>query len=318
MNRTKEINEMRKIMGTNPIENARRKTEYYRGVEGIRVKLIDYPTNPYKAIYTIATSTWGDHIDKWDETPTQGKLTVVKAALEGNVLPNCLEAPKFTFSIEGLSRAAFDQIARARYGVAIGAAGVRDNNWLESDFVIPESIARNPKAKERVKKTVEECKKTYEYLVNQGKQSWQAARCVLPMNIAYRFSMTIDYLSLKNMCSNRLKFCEMEDTVGAIWLARERVKEQFPLLAAYLRPGCDFAGKCQYHKAYSLSEYFGCLFAPCGRNPDESKYKYATFNESCSSSKTIAKQLKIRIPRPQDWNKEVEEALKADIDYFMK
>ena len=316
MNRIKEIEQMRTIMGTQPKTDAKRKTEYMNGVEGIEVKMIDSPENPYKAIYTIATSTWGDHLDKWSETPIQGRIEVVKAALEGNVLPSCLEAPKFTFILENLSRAAFDQIARSRFGVAFGAAGVRDNNWLDCGFRIPDSIAQKPIAKAKVKKAVEECKKTYEYLLKNGKQSWQAARCILPMNIAYRTSMTIDYLSLKSMCSNRLKFCEMEDNCATLWLVREALSEKFPLLAAYLRPGCDFAGKCQYHKAYALSEYFGCLFAPCGRNKDESKYKYATFNESCSDERRIEKQARIKIPKPTEWNKIVNEAIKKDMKYF--
>ena len=316
MERREEIEKMRSIMGTQPKEFAKNKTEFFDGVEGIKVKMIDYPANPYKAIYTLACSTWGDHLDKWKETPTHGRLEVVKAALEGNVLPACLEAPKFAFTIENLSRAAFDQIARARYGVAYGAAGVRDNNWLDCGYRIPNAIARNVKMKSKVKKTVLNCKNTYSYIVGKGKQSWQAARCVLPMNIAYRFSMTIDYFSLKGMCANRMKFCEMEDTVGVAWLLREALKERFPLLAAYLRPGCDFTKKCQYHKAYALSEYFGCLFAPCGRNKDENEYKYSTFNESCSDSKLIAKQLGITIPKPTDWEKITADAIKKDIDYF--
>jgi thymidylate synthase ThyX/very-short-patch-repair endonuclease len=47
---------------------------------------------------------------------------VVKAALQGKTLPQPLEAPSFTWKIQGCSRSAFDQLARARF-TAIGSVG---------------------------------------------------------------------------------------------------------------------------------------------------------------------------------------------------
>ena len=146
--RKNEVDKMRDIMGTKSLttsdKNKAPETKFYEGVEGINVSLVDWPKNPYKAMYVIATSTWGDHIDKWKETPVEGRIQVVRAALTMNALPLSLEAPKFTFAMENMSRAAFDQLARARIGTVFGSVGVRDNDWRDCAIRIPQTIADDP------------------------------------------------------------------------------------------------------------------------------------------------------------------------------
>jgi len=43
------INKLRKIMGTLPDDQPPREDKIYVGVENIRVKLVDYTRNPYRA-----------------------------------------------------------------------------------------------------------------------------------------------------------------------------------------------------------------------------------------------------------------------------
>lgn len=97
--------------------------------------------------------------------------------------------------------------------------------------------------------------------------------------------------------------CEMEDTCATAWLMREAIKKEFPLLASYLRPGCDNAHQCQYHKSYTMSEMFGCLFKECGRNPCSASDGYAEFNETCTDRNLLIEQLHIDIPTPTEWVK---------------
>jgi hypothetical protein len=106
-----------------------------------------------------------------------------------------------------------------------------------------------------------------------------------------------------------MTFSEAEDVVAVAWLLRERLLDErdgYPLLARWLRPRCDFAGACGYHRAHTFSEAFGCLFKSCGRNPVRSApgnpdldYDYADFNESCSDAATISAQAGIVIPGPR-------------------
>jgi thymidylate synthase ThyX len=323
-----EIDELRRVMGTLPNQNPKLETKFIRGVEGISVELIDYNVNPYKAMYVLATSCWGDKINKWEETSPEHRFLVVKAVLENQALPLALECPNFTFAVEGPSRAAFDQIARTRIGAVFSAKGMRDNNWKGASVRVPTALwpdqedfdlyheyrkfERSFTPNEmvivnkvenfiQIKEDMENVKMTYANIVDQGMGSWQAARTVLPLYVVYGYSVNYNFASLRNVCANRMKFCEMEDTVAVAWLMAKEVRKQFPFLGSYLRPGCDFAGRCQYHKSYSLSELFGCLFKECGRNPCPDSNDYAEFNETCTNYNDLEEQLGIKIDKPDEW-----------------
>jgi len=303
------ISDLRELMGTAPITRKGKsdyKTEFFRGVKGISVKLIGSSENPYKDIYTLATSCWGYKIDKWADTEPEYRFLVVKAVLERQTLPLPLEAPQFTFAVENVSRWAFDQLARQRLGVVFSSMGTRDNDHRDIGFRVHEAIWRDPEMLKIYKETCLACKKAYVEIVDKGHGSWQTARSVLPISCLHRYSFSANYAAVQGMCANRMKFCEAEDVVAVAWLVREEIEKKFPLLAHYLRPGCDFSKNCDYHKSYSLSEAFGCLFASCGRHPVRNKKgeitddDYQTFNESCSDRDTIMGQLGIYIPSPDD------------------
>lgn len=314
------VEQLRDVMGTKPSRHPRLETNFYRGVENIVVKMVDWPNNPYRAIFSIVTATWGDSkietVDKWEKTSPEGRLLTVLAALKGETLPHCLEAPSFTFVISGPTRASFDQFARQRLGAAFGARGSRDNNWLDASFRIPEGIYRlGDEYVEEVKNLLLKSKEVYAKIVETGQGNWQIARTVLSQHVVYKWAASYNYAALRNLAATRLPFCEQEDTVATAWLIWQEMWKKFPLLAVFMRPKCDWAGKCLYHKAYSLSEMFGCLFAPCGRHPHP-RYKYAEFNEACTDAATLEKQLGIKIPRPGDWDKLLDEAIERDFKYF--
>jgi thymidylate synthase ThyX len=260
-------------------------------------------------MYVMATSCWGSKINKWSETSPDNRFRVIKAVLERQALPLALEAPNFTFAVEGCSRAAFDQMARTRVGAVFSAKGMRDNNWKDCSIIIPTALWREEfigKAYTQLDQIIDlmvHVKNVYSDIVDLGLGSWQAARSVLPLYVAYGYSVNYNYMALKGVCANRMKFCEMEDTCAIAWLMQKAVSEEFPLLGSYLRPGCDFAGKCQYHTEYAMSEMFGCLFKECGRNKCEASSDYAEFNETCTNYKDLEEQLEVHITRPSEWKR---------------
>lgn len=291
-----EINDLRKIMKTNPKENTALKTEFFEGVRDINVELYDYPLNPYKAMFNMATSTWGNTINKWDEVTSQARFLVVKAILDFKSLPNAMEAPSFTFGVEKCSRSSFDQIARARIGAVFSSMGWRDNDHSDIGFRVPQEVWDDKDSLSRFIETCNIAKMNYHYLVNKGKANWQNARAFLPISACHSFSMAMNYMALRNFCNKRLKFCEQADTVAVAWLIRERILDKFPLLGSYLRPSCDWKQRCEYHQEYAMSEAFGCLFKECGRNECLATDDYASFNKSCSDKDIIEEQLCIHIP----------------------
>jgi intein/homing endonuclease len=206
----RDIEKLRQVMGTLPDQDPPLETKFVRGVEGISVELVDYNINPYKAMYIMATTCWGKKVNKWEETDPEYRFKVVKAVLTGNALPLALEAPSFTFAIEGPSRAAFDQLARTRVGAVFSARGVRDNNWKDASIRVPTCLWPLHEDEETI---LVNMKEMYADIVNQGKGSWQAARFCLPMNICYGWSVSYNYNALKGVCYNRLKFCLTENNL---------------------------------------------------------------------------------------------------------
>lgn len=284
------IDSVREAMGTLPSMRPPKRTRFFRGVEGIEVHYVDGPHNPYKSIFAVTAATWGNSwkTKKWDAVTPEARFFVVKATLDGKTLPNGMETPSFTFEVAGASRAAFDQIARVRIGAVIGSMGVRDNNHTDADFRIPEAMW-NSKMLHRIQAHLETVKDIYAAYLDQGQGHWQDARAIMPMSMIHRFTIAFNYMALRGFMGKRLQACEQADTVAVAWHMRQRVADEFPLLAAYLRPSCDLAKRCTYHEDSTLSEAFGCLFKGCGRWP-EADDGYATFNESCADYSVMASQ----------------------------
>jgi len=306
------IEKFKKEMKTAGSKKGYLSQRFYTGVQGITVKMIDHSKNPYRSIYEMALSCWGHYIEKWETSTPEQRFFIVCNSLFGNTLPLALESPQFTFAIEGCSRASFDQIARARLGVCFSAMGVRDNSHYNFPFRIPNSISENKSLQNEVEQIVKRINQVYDDIVKYRNGNWQAARCILPMNMCYNFSMSINLLSLINLCSKRMSFCEQEDTVAVAWLLRNEMSTKFPLLSYFLMPACDRVGKCLYSQNYKMSSLFGELFSPCHRNPSDNKKSNPVFNSACSDSELIGKQLGIDISKAVNFShKKIKEMIES-------
>jgi len=146
---------------------------------------------------------------------------------------------------------------------------------------------------------VKDGKDLYAEIIRRGMGSYQSARAILPMGITHNYKYAANLQAIKGYMAQRLQACEQEDTVFVAISIRKAIEEKFPLIASHLKPGCDYAKRCTYHQSYTLSEMFGCLFAGCGRWPDENEY--STFNGSCSNYDTMAEQGGIRLPDPHSF-----------------
>ena len=314
--------EFREWLGTKPSSNVEEETKFYRGVEGIEVRLVDHSINPYKSIFTMATSTWGNvwKTNKWESTSPEARLYVVLAVLNRKCLPNAMESVSFTFEIAGPSRSAFDQIARARIGSVFSSMGWRDNHHGDIGFRIPEYVWQNEEYRQKFIEEALRIKKWYTEYLKMGQSNWQDARAIIPISALHRWSMAMNYMALTGFMSQRLQFSEQADTVATAWLMRERIKEKFPLLASYLRPASDWSRKCTEHVGDEMAQSFGNLFRCSGRWPcDLASDKYS-FNTACSDRKIMMKQIGIYIPEgPEDLpnpNIKLEDLVNSDIELF--
>lgn len=301
-----KIDALRRTMGTLPELNVTAKTEFYAGVEGISVELVDAPNNPYKNMFEAAVATWGEasnYVTKWPLVSPENRFKVVKAVLSGMTLPQASEPVSFTYIVRGPSRAAFDQHARQRVGTAFFSSGVRDNSRASAGIRIPTELhpkyGGDPVLYKELTEHLLAMKELYVKILKTGWGSFQSARTVLPMSIEHPYKFTSNLGAIRAFLAQRLQFCEQEDVVAIAVCVWKNIHDTFPLIADHLRPGCDAPKTCTYHKSNSLSELFSALFAGCGRYPDP--VPYATFNKTCSDSKLMKQQLGFMYPGPDEW-----------------
>lgn len=299
--------EMRTLPSLNSVDDD---TEFYKGVEGIEVELVEAPLNPYKVLFEMAVATWGSesYATQWPRTTPENRFLVVKAVLSGQALPTILETINFQFIVRNVSRAAFDQHARQRFS-AFFSIGTRDNSRLDAGVRIPTTFFNEnptPEQKQLLSDIIEHhynFKKLYKRILEAG-MSFEDARVVVPESVTHHYKFASNYSALKMFLSQRLQACEMADIVATAILVRLRVEEKFPLLASHLTPGCDRAKKCTYRgqltsERPTATDMFSALFSGCGRWPD--KTPYATFHTSCSSYSKINEELGTDFRDRTDW-----------------
>ena len=301
----KRIDDMRREMGTLPDLNTENKdTKIYVGVEGISAELIDWPVNPYRTIFEMAVATWGseEYPERWSRTTPENRFKVVKAALSGQTIPSVTEIALFSFIVRGGSRSAFDQHRTQRFATFF-SQGTRDNSRLNAGLRVPAELhpdnGVDADLYNDILDYVHKYKELYQRILKQGAGSFQSARFLSPMGMTHHYKYTVSLNALKGYLAQRLMACEQPDTVQvaiAIW---NQVHKKFPLIASHLKPACDNARHCVYHKAGKLSELFSSLFAGCGRHRDPAPY--STFNRSCSSYEQMEKESGEGIPRPKFW-----------------
>lgn len=305
------LGELRQFLGTSPEEltgmtetqavDYVEGTKFYRGVEEIEVQLVpgSYASNPYRALYTMATATWGDvwATDRWEKVSPEARFEAVKAVLGRKTLPNAMEVPSFMFEIAGPSRSSFDQVARARIGAVFGSMGWRDNSHAAIGFRVPEAIYDDLDSFAAFKAVTRFAKRGYIDYLRRGQGNWQDARAMLPISACHRYTFGINYMALQNFMAKRLMFSEQADTVATAWLMRLAVMTEFPLLGRYLRPASDHARRCVEHVGDEFAQAFGNLFRCSGRWPCDVADDRYTFNVACTSRESLMEQLQIVIPR---------------------
>lgn len=298
----KAIDELRKACGTLPNRKEEMSGEVYYGCEKLEVELIDQPVNPYKALFAMATATWGDdhYKNKWKKVSPFSRYLVVLSALKGKTLPTAVESPKYTFLVRGTPRHCFDQMARTRVGAGFGSIGCRDNSKLDTSYILySEYENMDEELKEMVSTYLQLGKELYGAIIGRGRESYQVARSVLPMCYHHPFVFTQNLLSLIQQARRRMCFGEEEFICGLHWFIRDIfIRKGFFLIADVMRPACDYAKKCLYSKGDG-SELFSNLFAGCGRWPSE--IKYAEFNKSCTDINSLRAKLEIIISDSHDY-----------------
>jgi flavin-dependent thymidylate synthase len=229
--------------------------DLHGGTSQLKVKLLSWSNNIEETIIAFVSQTWGATFDLTDYSESE-ILGILELALNGKTLPLALEAIQFTFQIDNLSRAISHQLVRVRIGSSFSQKGMSDTYYGDTNYIIPASIEVVGKTKEYLN-LMKKCSDFYKELFEAGVE-FQDARYVIPHAATTSLSWSINFLALKNFCSQRMSCTQSWEMNALCKLIKQEVSKVLPKFAEVLRSRCEMTKKCSA---------FGNTFEGCGKYP---------------------------------------------------
>ena len=219
----------------------------------LKVKLIEYTPNPEKIIAAAAKLCYSsigidEIMENVDNESTEKFLNMLMSY--GHESP--IEHISFTFGVEGVSRSLTHQLVRHRIA-SYSQQSQRYVKLKQFEYIIPNEIEKDEKAKKIFVLAMEECQKAYNELadilknkyINEGlnalnaeKKAIEDARYVFPNACETKIILTMNARSLMNFfkhrCCNRAQW----EIRGLADEMLRQVREVAPVLFKYAGPGC--------------------------------------------------------------------------------
>ncbi len=234
----------------------------------LNIKLLDFTDNALPVIYSACRQCYSEKFagDIFDEPGDRKKMAqfVRKVVQSGHESP--LEHVKFTFAIEGVSRALTHQLVRHR----LASYSQQSQRYVKAgdfDYVIPSVIEKRPEAREEFLKLMNEIKKGYNRILDvlkadgiSGEAANQDARFVLPQAAETKIVVTMN-------CRELMHFFKQRCCVRAQWEIRALADSMLEVCKARLPEVFEEAGaKCVELRYCPEGEKF-----TCGRYPLKDK-----------------------------------------------
>ncbi len=208
----------------------------------MKVRLIGYTPEPEMTVAIAARRCYSTLESEELTSGLSGEdaKKLINTILAAGHLSPC-EHASFTFAIEGVSRSLSHQLVRHR----IASYSQQSQRYVsESGFkyVVPPTIAGNPKARDLYDKQIEEIREAYRKLAEIVPK--EDARYILPNACETKLVMTMNCRSLYNFFERRL--CNR-----AQWEIRELAREMLecvqqvaPNLFSWIGSPCEMRGYC--------------------------------------------------------------------------
>lgn len=208
----------------------------------MNVKLISYTPDPERVVAIAARQCYSPlgaaELAEGLSDEKVGEL--IRTILEaGHLSPT--EHVSFTFAIEGVSRALSHQLVRHRIA-SYSQQSQRYVNEQSFSYVIPPSIAANPRARALFERQMEQIRDAYRELVALVPR--EDARFILPNACETRLVMTMNCRSLYNFFERRLCERAQWEIRGLARAMLERVREVAPRLFSWVGAPCEMRGYC--------------------------------------------------------------------------
>ena len=230
----------------------------------MHVQLLEVSQNALALIYVACRQCYSEKfagdvfLDATVDLKKQEEF-VKSIVASGHLSP--LEHVKFTFAIEGASRALTHQLVRHR----IASYCQQSQRYVKEkdfDYIIPPAVERNPEAKEEFEKLMAVIQQSYTkllLLMGQDKLSQetanQDARFVLPQAAETKIVVTMN-------CRELLHFFGHRCCARAQWEIRQLANkmleicvEKLPAVFADAGAKCETLGYCPETEKFSCGKY---------------------------------------------------------------
>ncbi len=230
----------------------------------LTVKLLEVSNNAISLIYAACRQCYsakfaGDMFDDPGKDLKKQEEFVSKVIASGHESP--LEHVKFTFAVEGASRASTHQLVRHR----IASFSQQSQRYVKAtnfNYIIPPSVDDDAVLKDQFIKVMEGIQKDYDSLVEAfakkgkpGESANQDARFILPQAVETKIVVTMN-------CRELMHFFQERCCTRAQWeiraLAKEMLKickKEIPSVFSGAGEKCIKLGYCPEGKQFSCAKY---------------------------------------------------------------
>ncbi len=208
----------------------------------MKVRLVSYTPDPEMTVAVAARrcySALGSCELTCGLSPEEAKKRIQTILEAGHLSPT--EHASFTFAIEGVSRSLSHQLVRHR----IASYSQQSQRYVSEsgfEYVVPPSIAGNPKALELYEKSIEEIRETYSKLAEMVPK--EDARYILPNACETKLVMTMNCRSLYNFFERRLCNRAQWEIRRLAQAMLDCVREVAPNLFSWVGSPCEMRGYC--------------------------------------------------------------------------
>jgi len=216
------------------------------------VELLEVSHDPERLLYAAYKQCYSSRFaaEIWREGGDREKRRAFLREMMASGHTSPLEHVKFTFAIEGVSRALTHQLVRYRIA-SYSQQSQRYVNMEDFRYIIPPSIEGDEELRGEFERILEEIRKGYRKIVKRlrekgivGEEAHQDARFLLPQAAETKIVVTMNCRELLHFFSERC--CQR-----AQWEIRrlaermlEICKEKLPVVFEGAGPKCEILGYC--------------------------------------------------------------------------
>lgn len=209
----------------------------------MNVRLLNYTPDPDRTVAVAARLCYSKHsIDELKKELTNEKIEKLILGILRSGHHSVLEHASFTYGIEGVSRVTTHQLVRHRLASFSQQSQRYTKFDKQSDFILPETIKKNPFLKEKFLKLSNSTLDLYHEMIENG-IPLEDARYILPGAINTRIIVTMNAREL-------LHFFRLRTCLRAQWEIRAMAIEMLklakvvaPIIFKKAGPAC-ISGPC--------------------------------------------------------------------------